>query len=396
MSGDNKSVVGQELAEKLDKQLDDYIAKLERKPYKDGFSEANWEQEMQQHPLFRTEPFNEGEELPPLMEALQQLKYDPVENSPENLALSYKEDGNNNFKLKKYRWAIDSYTEGIKVGCHNRELNCQLYANRAAAHYRLGNFRSSLSDCKSALQYKDDHMKAIIKGAQCCFQLGQHEDVMKWCSRGLKISPKEDTLLRIEKDAKQEKKIQQRNQRKEAAQRKRIKADDEKLLRAIQERGFHIAKPSNVDDSSEDILALASLEPCHPAASSSKVHLDDLGVLIWPVMFIYPEHAQTDYVLNFAESESFEKHLIIMFGASSERPSWDNTNIYIPGHLKIYFEEEDANTLWEVEPKCTLRKVLKHPRFIIVGGTPTFFITAHATDFNSDFVKRYDTLKMIE
>ncbi len=57
---------------------------------------------------------------------------------PSDNAESFKNDGNNNFKLKKYRWAIDNYTEGIKCKSKDRELNAILYSNRAAAHFHLG------------------------------------------------------------------------------------------------------------------------------------------------------------------------------------------------------------------------------------------------------------------
>ena len=53
-------------------------------------------------------------------------------------AVSFKEDGNNNFKLKKYRWAIDNYAAGIKCRCADRLLNAVLYSNRAVANYHLG------------------------------------------------------------------------------------------------------------------------------------------------------------------------------------------------------------------------------------------------------------------
>ena len=67
------------------------------------------------------------------------LEHDPllVVVSIDN-ADSFKEDGNRNFKNKKYRWAIDNYTAGIKEMCKNRELNAILYCNRAAAHFHLG------------------------------------------------------------------------------------------------------------------------------------------------------------------------------------------------------------------------------------------------------------------
>lgn len=57
------------------------------------------------------------------------------------LANNYKEDGNFNYKYKKYRMAILSYTEGIRIRCKDNELMAQLYNNRAAAHFMLQNYR---------------------------------------------------------------------------------------------------------------------------------------------------------------------------------------------------------------------------------------------------------------
>lgn len=52
---------------------------------------------------------------------------------------SYRDDGNDQFKRKKYKIAIDNYTEGIKSRSPDAELNAILYTNRAAAQYHLGN-----------------------------------------------------------------------------------------------------------------------------------------------------------------------------------------------------------------------------------------------------------------
>lgn len=90
-----------------------------------------------------------GEELHPLYEGLQQLKYDPNENTPEELALSYKEDGNFNFKHKNYRLAVIGYSEGIKVRCGNAEIEASLYNNRSAAHWFLQNYRLDLNLIKN-------------------------------------------------------------------------------------------------------------------------------------------------------------------------------------------------------------------------------------------------------
>jgi len=42
-------------------------------------------QEIEQHPFFMTKLPEEGEPLPPLLEAIQQLKYDPEQNTTEGI-----------------------------------------------------------------------------------------------------------------------------------------------------------------------------------------------------------------------------------------------------------------------------------------------------------------------
>ena len=101
------------------------------------------------------------DELSPLMKGMQDLKYSPEENTSEELAKNYKEDGNFQFKMKKYRLSIAAYTEGIKCKSDDTMINVQLITNRAAAQYHLGNYRSSFNDCALAIKLKEDHFKAI-------------------------------------------------------------------------------------------------------------------------------------------------------------------------------------------------------------------------------------------
>lgn len=97
---------------------------------------------MDKHPFFMKQAPQEGDELHPLMEGMQQLKYDPEENTAEELANTYKEDGNFYVKHKKYRMAILSYTEGLKQKFNNDKLKSTLHNNRSAANYFLQNYRS--------------------------------------------------------------------------------------------------------------------------------------------------------------------------------------------------------------------------------------------------------------
>ena len=69
--------------------------------YEDGWSEENWQEQMAEHPFFMKK-IDPTKPLPPLVEALSNLKYDTELNTKRELAESYKEDGNNNFKNRKY------------------------------------------------------------------------------------------------------------------------------------------------------------------------------------------------------------------------------------------------------------------------------------------------------
>lgn len=46
-------------------------------------------------------------------------------------------------------------------------------------------------------------------------------------------------------------------------------------------------------------LTLSSLESHHPGGG--RVTLDSDGFLHWPVLFLYPEHTETDFIASFDE-----------------------------------------------------------------------------------------------
>ena len=70
------------------------------------------------------------------LSALQQLKYET--STAEGRAMAHKEEGNQHFKTKKYKLAVEEYTAGIKEKGTDVSLNAVLYCNRAAAQFHLG------------------------------------------------------------------------------------------------------------------------------------------------------------------------------------------------------------------------------------------------------------------
>lgn len=372
-----------ELAEQLDKDLDAWLAAREKKPYTEGWNEDNWEEKMQQHPFFMKKLPEEGEPLPPLVEALQQLKYDPNENTAEDLALSYKEDGNFNFKMKKYRFAIANYTEGLKQKCGNKDIDASLHLNRAAAHFHLSNYRSSLNDSLLAAKLKPDYFKAVFRATECCLKLKRYSDGLEWCDYGLRLDSNSEALVKIRTELVQGHKKEERDKRKAEADEKKEQLAINKLVGAFASRGIKTGIKGK-SDGQKITFDLFNVEPCHPAAVGKRVHLVN-DSLVWPVLFLYPEFGETDFIQEFHEDSSFSEHLQVMF---EEHPPWDVKKKYTAHNIRMYYENIESGKLYPVEPHKSLKEILSQETFSVKAGTPGFICLVEGV-FKKDFLDKY-------
>nr|CAD7444821.1 unnamed protein product [Timema bartmani] len=349
----------QHLAEKLDLELEDFIGGLEKRSYTEGWPEDRWQEEMEKHPFFMSHPPSADQPLSPLMEGLQQLKYDEKENSPEDLANSYKEDGNFNFKIKKYRMAIVAYTEGLRHKCSDDKLNAQLHNNRAAAHFFLKNYRSCANDCKAALRLLPDYPKVQPRLAQCLFHLSQFDECVTSCDQILGEQPDNKEMKALRTKAMTAKKYKERDFRRKERTSHKSMEQERALLQVIADRGITLDKRGLPDHSSE-----------------GRVHLSGVS-LVWPVMFLYPEHETTDLIEEFHEDTTFQEHLELMFESP---PEWDRDRKYVLERLVVYWEDQETRHLHPVDKGTTLRQVLAHRRYVVVAGRPSFLVLAEGSE----------------
>lgn len=384
-AGDNKKIWTDEerleLAAKLDAELDEYISNLEHKSYTEGWPEDRWEEEMEKHPFFMKKAPECGEELSPLMEGLQQLKYSEEENTPEELANNYKEDGNFNYKYKKYRLAVLSFTEGIKTKCTNIDLMAQLYNNRAASQFMLKNYRSSLNDSKHALKLKPDYPKALCRAANCCFHVKDYDQCIELCNQLLEKSPTDESIRALKSQATVAREQLKRDKRKQERLEKKIDQEEEKLLDIIKSRGVTlelVGKNKNPE--------LKDLEPQVPQIAQSRVHLDAEGKLVWPVLILYPEIQQTDFIQNFHEDTKLIDQLEQLF---VEPPEWDTERRYTLENINVYFEGRDKCSVHKVNVNCPLNEILRDKRFIVRGGTPAFLLLVKCSEAEKRFLSNY-------
>lgn len=380
-----------------DDGMDAFMDKFKAQRYKNAFSENNWEEEFNKIPMFmKTAPEEIDPKKYPELACLQSIIHDE-DRSPEEQAKSLKDEGNAFFKEKNYKHAITAYTAALKKKCGDQELNAVLLTNRAASHFHLGNMRSALNDAAAAKKIKPDHLKALIRGAQCCMELRNFSGAIQWCDEGLKTHPTDNKLRELRSSADKHKRAAERDARKAKAKEKKLYGEKEALLGAIKERGIKLfqpirSRPEGSDGEGEDEderpsagiaqLSLDSLSPLE--VTGAQVFLDEQRSLHWPVLFLYPEHQQSDFISAFCENNSFSDHLSVMFG--EELPPWDTDRKYHPQNLQLYFEDEEKETLYQVDPEMPLLKILQHKRFFVKAGTPSFMVLVKDSSFRKQFL----------
>lgn len=137
-------------------------------------------------------------------------------------------------------------------------------------------------------------------------------------------------------------------------------------------------------------LSLDDLEPTHPAASRKAVHLDG-NHLVWPVLFLYPEFGETDFIEAFEENHTFSDHLAMMFGSEAAPAPWDGEGKYRLQDLELCYETDDGSKLVRIRPEQTLNDVISDKRYLVKGGTPGFLIMVKGSKFHKDFTSKYDS-----
>ncbi|XP_034035461.1 tetratricopeptide repeat protein 4 isoform X2 [Thalassophryne amazonica] len=291
-----------------DDGMDEFYDKFKTQRYRKGFNENNWEEEFDKVPMFmKTAPEDIDPNKYPELACLQAVIHNE-DRPPEEQAKSLKDEGNAFFKEKNYQKSILSYTAALKKQCGDQDLNTVLLTNRAAAHFHIGNMRSALNDAAAAKKIKPDHLKALIRGAQCCIKLRLFAEAVQWCDEGLKFHPSDRKLQELRAAADQQKRAADRDARKAKAKEKKLHGEKEALLAAIKERGIKLHQPvkapqpnsDSEDEGSSAALAQLKLDGLSSQeATGAQVFMDTHGSLHWPVLFLYPEHQQSDFISAF-------------------------------------------------------------------------------------------------
>uniref|UniRef100_A0A914WBG3 Cns1/TTC4 wheel domain-containing protein n=1 Tax=Plectus sambesii TaxID=2011161 RepID=A0A914WBG3_9BILA len=376
--------VAQEMDEDLDRFMEELAANKARNPGpKKEFDFDEWAKELDSHPAFMNDlKPNESGEYSEAIQALQALKYDD-ENDPKDSAERYKLEGNKHFKFKKYRWAIDCYTNGIKAMCSDRQMNAVLYANRAAAQVRLGNKRSAIKDCVMARKFDAHHHKALLRGAECLLDLGYAAQCLKWIATCDWSNADQDISEKVEevrRAAETKRAVEERDARKQKIRMEKDKKEKTKLLAALKARGMQFRPKIHFDD--VNLFEWSDMQVELPQLDEhAHVYVGDGDALYWPLLLQYPEFAQTDFVKDSCESTPIED---ILAKVLSTPAPWDVHHRYRLDNIRVFFGDEYMNQVISVPLKSTLGDVLRSEQMTIEHGLPV--LQVYPVDYvNSHF-----------
>ncbi|KAH6687729.1 hypothetical protein F5X68DRAFT_206156 [Plectosphaerella plurivora] len=336
-------------------------------------------------PLFMNELDPDSEQV----QALQALAFEgtPLENS-----LSFKDQGNECFTARRHADAREFYTKGIDLlaplerrrrkgektthmetveGDDEREIEVEddeddikkqratleaLYVNRAACALELKNYRACWLDCGHALLLNPRNVKAYYRSSRALLSVGRLAEADDAAKRGITIDPSNKPLQIVARDVTTALEAADRKRRadeeREASERRK-KATLEAALKARNFRTRSTGAPPEMGD------ARVRLVPDEEDPRSS---------VVVPVVLMYPNDMETDFIQAFGETDSIGDHLGYVFPLP-----WDTKKRYTPAGVEC-FVETAAGGLVKWGKKLSLLKVLGAGSIEVVDDVLKVFV----------------------
>merc|ERR1712193_39738 len=137
---------------------------------------------------FNTTP-DDAEDLPCLLDLLTEAAPDRMTkreatDEEREVANKLKSEGNQLMKDKKFKEAIERYSEAINV-----QESAIYYCNRAAAYTSLENYEEALQDCKKAISFEPDYSKAYSRMGLIYSKINLYAESENCYEKALKLEP---------------------------------------------------------------------------------------------------------------------------------------------------------------------------------------------------------------
>uniref|UniRef100_A0A060T501 ARAD1C07436p n=1 Tax=Blastobotrys adeninivorans TaxID=409370 RepID=A0A060T501_BLAAD len=338
-------------------------------------------------PFFMTqledEPDSEGATQ---IEALKALAY---EGEPHEIALNFKNHGNDCYRAKKYKDAVEYYTKALAVKCGVAEIDAACYNNRAACNLELKNYRRCINDCKQALMLDGSNVKALYRSAKAYKAIDSLDEARDCLVYGLTIDsengPLKSLLKEVELRAADLKKLEEMRRAKEEHKLAKQRA----LNLAVESRGWSFMATDSPRDHSEMLEIKLDEETNH------------LSTLLIPVIILYPLERESDIIQSQPEDVDLLETVSL---ALQEAPPWFSKSPNHPADYALsnlsFYLQTSAGGLAKVGRKATLAKALdmKEPRLPLIDSALRIYVVPknRANEFLGSWDKAYTLSQMRE
>ncbi|KAK6435734.1 HSP70/90 co-chaperone [Oleoguttula sp. CCFEE 5521] len=328
--------------------------------------------ELNRYPLFMTELPAEDEDNE-YLEAFKALAY---EGTRAEIAENFKTQGNEAVREKRWLDAREFYSKAlaalkgpkVPAGASQAELEMKVeevdevaeekrerglaescHANRAMCQLEMKNYGSCNRDCAAALKLNSHNLKAWYRAASACLALDKLPEALDACECGLRVEPANTALATVKS------KIEKRTihvtaiERSRREREERVRSEESNLKYALNSRNIVSRTTEDPPDMEDATIKLEN--PFEPTSTLS-----------FPVIFLYPLQAQSDFVKAYAETETLGDHLSYILP-----PPWDRTGEYSVEGTDCYMETT-AGGLIKAGRKLTLLKLLGSGKVEVVDG----------------------------
>lgn len=212
------------------------------------------------------------------------------------------------------------------------------------------NYRSTTLDCASALRLNPNNIKAHYRSASALLALNKITEASDICMRGLQLDPENTALKKLNEMVQSRKEAEELKARKRAMEERKREKQRFMLNVAFKARNINMRGSAKAPD-----------------LEGAEIHLspdpmDPKSMLVFPVVFLYPMYAQSDFVREFAEKDTLIDHLSYIFPLP-----WDTKQEYQINSVDCYMETSSGG-MAKIGKKLSLLQALTNGKTQVEDG----------------------------
>lgn len=231
-------------------------------------------------------------------------------------------------------------------------------SSKVSTHMTLlaGNYRSCTLDCAAVIKINPKNVKAYYRSSMALLKLDRVAEAEDAASRGLTIDPSNKALQAAAAKIADRKAQVERVAAKRRAEEELARKQNVVLSTALRARQIRTRKTDQPPDMEDTRIRLVP-DPLSPESSVE-----------FPVVFLYPMDAQSDFIKGFSELHSIVDHLEYIFPLP-----WDVKKEYTINNVECFMQTVTGGLI-KAGKKLPLLQILSGGKVEVVDELVRIFV----------------------